>query len=369
MSKKTKTETNSTMTSTPTNPQWVADAVQGTQKRIDSLLATDAQSMVPGASALQTQAFDTAGSLGQGTRAIKNVLDQGPISTQSATSRGLLDVDLKAYENPYLESVVNTTLGGYDEQAGMERARLAGQHARNQKFANSGSVLESAMFERGNLKDRAATEAGLRSAGFDKATGLATVDLNRDAETSRFNAGQANAAAIADRQAQLNAAGMLGESERADLGVLSSLGGEQRDIERERLGAEAELLKLVSALNSNQGYGLFQGQTRTGQETSTSKTSDPMGTLTGLLGAAGSVASGLGALGVTLSDKRLKTDIETVGKDGAGRRLVSYRYKGEPEGTRRLGHIAQEVKKTDPHAIRKVGKHLAIDYGVLGDVA
>ena len=375
MSKKVKQTSTSTSTSTPTNPEWVTQGVQGLQGRINGLLDTDASTLVPGASQLQQQMFGQAGDLGAGTRAAQGLLDADPMGAASATSRGLLDIDLDGYQNPWQRDVVDTTLSGFDEQAGMRRAELAGAQGRGQKFSGSGSAIERMLFERGSGMDRAAQEAQLRSAGFDRATGLATGDLNREASTSQFNAGAANQMAIAQRSADLQAAGLLGSSERADLGLLSDLGGQQREIEREELGADTELLKLIAALNSSQPYGLFQGNTQTGSGTNITKTSDPMGTAAGLLGGLGSLASGAGAigaaggLGTIFSDKRLKEGVQTVGKDASGRRVVSYRYRGEPKDVTRIGHIAQEVQRSDPHAIRKVGKHLAIDYGLLGDVA
>lgn len=350
---------NSTVTATPTNPQWVTDSVQGLQDRISGLLDVDPQSLVPGASGLQTQAFDRASGL-NGVEAVNPTY---------ASSRGLLDVDLDAYQNPFLDSVVNTTLAGYDEQADMKRAQLAAQQAQGQKFSGSGSAIQSALTDRGLIQDRAATEAELRAQGFDRATGLATTDLNREAETSRFNASAANQMGLANRDA-------IRAAELQDIGLLSTLGEQQRGIEREQLGANTELLKLIAALQGSQPYSLFRGETRTGNETSTTnstgtatnKTSDPFGGLGSILGAVGSLGSGLGSLGVTFSDKRMKADIETVGKDASGRRLVSYRYKGEPKNVRRVGHIAQEVRETDPDAVIRVGNRLAIDYGVLGGV-
>lgn len=369
MSKSTKTSStsNSTVKTTPDNPEWVTQGVQGLQDRINGLLSTDASTLVPDASALQGQAFSQATGLGARTGAAADAAQSLFDSPAQATSRSLLDVNLGDYQNPFQKDVIDTTLAGYDEQAGMKRAELAAAQARGQKFSGSGSAIERALFERGSAQDRAAQEASLRSAGFDKATGLATTDLNREADTSQFNAGQANSTRTA-------AAGLLGQaaaSDRADLGLLSDLGGQQREIDRQKLGANTELLKLVSALQSSQPYSLFQGQTRTGNETSTSKstTSDPMGTIGGLLQGAGSLASGLGAMGVMFSDKRLKEDIKPHGKDDDGRPMVSYRYKGEPKDVRRVGHLAQDVEKTDPHAIKRIGKYKAIDYGLLGEGA
>lgn len=374
MSKKSTSKTNSsfnqTATVTPTNPEWVTQSTQGLQGRINSLLDTDASTLVPGASDLQKRAFaDTAG-LGAGDA---NRFTAQVGATRAVTSRApsLLDLDLSQYENPYLDSVVNTTLGAFDEQRGMNEAQLAAQQARGQKFSGSGSAIERALFNRGANQDRAGIEANLRSGGFDRATSLATADLDRKMQ---------------QRQLALSASGLLGDlgnaedaGSRADLSLLSDLGGQERQIDRENRGAEANLLALISSLNAQQPYNLYHGQNTVGSGTSSSTTktkeSDPMGSIGGLMSGAGSILSGLGSMGATLgplaviSDRRLKEDIETEGKDAAGRRVVSFRYKGEPKAVRRIGHIAQEVEKTDPHAIRRVGKYKAIDYGLLGEVA
>lgn len=387
-SSKKKTTYNQTSTSTPNNPQWVEDSVAGLQSKINWLGETDPQSLIPGASSLQTQAFGQAGALGgwqtgngQAMDATRAAIGANP-TAQQATSRGLLDVDLEAYQNPFQEQVIDSSLAGYDEQRGMQEAEMRAAQARGQKFSGSGDAIRRSLFDRGTLQDRTGIESTLRSQGFDRATGLATGDLDREASVSQFNAGQANQMATANRDAQLRGAGLLGDlsnsqatNARGDLGLLSELGGQQREIEREKLGANTDLLQLLSSLNSNQPYGLFRGETSTGSGTSTTKDSGSlMSGVGGLIGAGGSLMSGLGAMGVKMpsfkfSDKRLKEDIQTEGEDAAGRRVVSYRYKGEPKDVRRVGHIAQEVAKSDPHAVRKVGKYLGIDYGLLEDVA
>lgn len=379
------------MTSTPTNPQWVTDSVSGLQTRINSLLDTDAKTLIPGASNLQTQAFERAAGVGGwagGNAAAQEAvggLVGATMTPQQATSRSLLDVDLDGYMNPYLESVVDTSLAGFDEQRGMQEAEMRAQQARNQKFSGSGDAIRRAMFDRGTLQDRTGIESNLRAQGFDRATGLATQDLNREAQTSQFNAGQANTMTAAERDAQLRAAGLLGDlsnsqaaNERADLGLLTEMGGVEREIEREELGADVNMLRLISALNAGQPYDLFRGQTSTGNATSTSTTSqsglgNALGAIGGVLGGLGDLGKGLSAMkdsGFKFSDKRLKDDIKTEGRDGAGRRVVSYRYKGEPKDVRRIGYLAQEVEKTDPEAVVKgPGGFRMIDYGLLGDAA
>ncbi|TMJ37875.1 MAG: tail fiber domain-containing protein [Alphaproteobacteria bacterium] len=60
------------------------------------------------------------------------------------------------------------------------------------------------------------------------------------------------------------------------------------------------------------------------------------------------------------SDRRLKTDIEKVGKTNDGQNIYSYRYKGG-KGMH-LGMLAQEVQKRTPEAVVDVAGFKAIDY-------
>lgn len=383
MSKKSKTKessqsaTNFNTVTTPTNPEWVTSGVQGVQNRINSLLDVDASTLVPGASGLQQQAFAGAQGLGQPNAAmgdaqgaVRGILDGDPREAVMASAGRITDADLEAYQNPFTQGVVDTTLSGFDQNADRVRAQQALDMAKGQRFGGSRAAITASMTEGELAQQRAAQEAQLRAAGFDRATGLAMGDLDRESNVSMFNAGQANTVSAQDQASRLQAAGLLGElgqaqgaSTRADLGLLSDLGGQEREIDRQILGADVEMTRLIAALNASQPYELFRGQTASGTEnrtasgTSTTTESDPMGTL--------GKAVQIGA--TIFSDKRMKSDIRTIGKDASGRRLVSYRYKGDDQ--RRIGHIAQEVKKTDPHAVEKVGKRYAINYGLLGDVA
>lgn len=230
-----------------------------------------------------------------------------PMSAQQASSRSLLDINLQDYENPWLDSVVSSSLAGYDERRGMEEAEMRAQQARNQKFSGSGDAIRRAMFDRGTLQDRTGIESNLRAQGFDRATGLATSDLNREAQTSQFNASQGNSMTAAERDAQLRSAGLLGDlannqaaNERADLGLLSELGAQERTIDREERTAPIQLLELISALNSGQPYELFRGQTSTGNATSTTTgkqygLGNTLATAGDLMRSIGSMAKGVSA--------------------------------------------------------------------------
>jgi len=88
---------------------------------------------------------------------------------------------------------------------------------------------------------------------------------------------------------------------------------------------------------------------------------------------AGAVASsgGIGALLGFLSDERLKTNIQEIGRDGA---LTFYSWDWIPEikelnlPLMNVGLIAQDVQRIAPEYVHPVGNFLAIDYdGILGD--
>lgn len=277
------------------------------------------------------------------------------IDPAQATSRGILDTDLNAYQNPYLDSVVKSSLAGFDEQSGMREAQLAAQQARGQKFSGSGSAIENALFKRGEMQDRTGIESDLRSAGFDKATGLATSDLNREADTSRFNVGQTNTMSVSDRDAQLRSAGLLGDlssqggaDNRADVSLLGTLGGQQRDIAQQQASAPAALLQLIASLNNQQPYDLFKGGTTNSTGTGTSKTKSSefglSGEDLGKIAAAAAMASG--------SDARIKRDVVTDRYDEAGVRWVTFSYLwDEPDAPAHYGVIAQEVREIYPDVV------------------
>jgi hypothetical protein len=60
------------------------------------------------------------------------------------------------------------------------------------------------------------------------------------------------------------------------------------------------------------------------------------------------------------SDRRLKDDIEKIGKTFDGQDIVRYRYKGEP--ATQIGLIAQDVEKHHPDAVGLAGGYRTVDY-------
>ena len=82
----------------------------------------------------------------------------------------------------------------------------------------------------------------------------------------------------------------------------------------------------------------------------------------GLFSGLGQMA-GAGAGLLMMSDKRLKTDIQNVGKTNEGLPIYTYKYKGDNKT--QMGVMAQEVEKKNPKAVKEIGGFKAVNYSMV----
>lgn len=115
---------------------------------------------------------------------------------ERASSQSLLD-NLPAYMNPYLSQVVDATLASYDDSTGRQRAALAAQAARGGAFGGSRYGIAQSQFEADSGRNRALTDAELRTNAFNTALNASNLDADRRQTTGIFNAGQRNARDLA----------------------------------------------------------------------------------------------------------------------------------------------------------------------------
>lgn len=183
-------------------------------------------------------------------------------------------------------------------------------------------------------------------------------------QNNQFNAGQQDSALAR----QLQAAGLLGNlgqaqgaDQRANVGVQAGLGQTQRDIANQT--SEASNLAMIQALLSGVPMSAFVGQTSTGNSTSNgTNTTTSTPSLLSQIGQGASTAASVAAL---FSDRRLKTDIEPVRRDGRGRQWYRYRYLWDEPGTVHEGVMAQEVMATDPQAVGERDGFMTVNYSML----
>ncbi|MCA3750586.1 MAG: hypothetical protein INF04_04145 [Phenylobacterium sp.] len=329
--KKTSTSTTTnTATTTPNNPVWVTQGLEGVGGALTGLLSRDPKSFVSGPSALQTQAFNDAGNLGLSSlygnagRVFKRVAGRGANTYQAAqgkatgyTASSLLE-GLDRYKSPYEQDVVNTALADFDYGAGATRAQQALDEARSGAFGGSGAAITRALTEGDLARGRASTSANLRDQMFTRATGLSATDAgfrnqaaaDRAAAENQFglanmtamnDAGRFNASAADTALARQLAAGgalqglgtTMGAEQRANLTLQGQLGADQRAIEQAQTAAPLTVLQQLASTYGGLPLNLLSGSTVTGSGTAqgVTKEFDPWGTITNLINAGANVIS------------------------------------------------------------------------------
>lgn len=264
-----KTTTDSTQTSTPNVPQWAQDSLFNLDRKSTAIGDADPQSFVAGPSALQTQAYGAGANLGGEASTFGSAADAA-----KAGGTSLLG-DIGSYQSPYVNDVVNTTLGNFDKTAGQQAAQLEAAGARNAAFGGSRfGVAQAEQGAQSNL-NRAQTEAQLRDQAFNTAAGLDNADKARMLSSGSLLEGIGNS---------------QGSNARENATAQDALGQDQRSIAQSKATAPISLAQAYAALLGQNQFGLMTGETGTGHSTQT--VSDPMGTLSALLNGAGSSASG-----------------------------------------------------------------------------
>jgi hypothetical protein len=169
---------------------------------------------------------------------------------------------LGAYQNPFQQQVIDTTLAGYDQDAGQRQAALMAQGARNGAFGSSRFGIAQGQLGADLTLGRGQLEGGLRSQGFNTAAGYGMQDAAAGNQMRQFDAQQRDAA----QMRQLQAAGLLqqgasqyGADQRADIGLMSGLGDQQRQIEQAYLGAPVGQLEEASNLYGQTPYQILVG--------------------------------------------------------------------------------------------------------------
>lgn len=216
------------------------------------------------------------------------------------------------YQNPFQQQVIDTSLAQFDQDAAEARTGLRAANAG--AFGNKRYGVAEGQFAADTALGRAGLGANLRAQGFNTAAGLGMQDAGRF-----LTADQANQAASL-QASQVNAANALAAQEAeaarqqsrnmfdANVGLAYN---QQRDQLIRDLANTGVTQAGLQAQQQGQGLDWLQaglplfGQTQTGTTTGTNTgvTSGYQTTprqRSGLLGTLGTVATGLGGLGVRL---------------------------------------------------------------------
>lgn len=297
----------------------------------------------------------------------------GGYQPERVQAGSLAQTSLDPYMNPYTQNVLQTSLDTLNQQRlmGLNQASDAAIKAR--AFGGSRQAIQEGVVNAAAQQQAGQLAAQLMSQNFAQAQAAAQGDIQRQMAAQQLNqaaglqgaglgitgaqalgglagAGQQNfltgaASALAAQEA-------IQQQQQAELDAARQAYAEQQQFPAQQLNLPIQALGLTP-------YG--------GTSTQTSSGGSSSGLLTGL-GAASTgvgILSGLKSLGLfaALSDERMKTDIQKLGKDKeTGVDMYAYRYKGDPKTyPKMVGPMAQDIEKKYPDMVKEVAGKKAVD--------
>jgi len=186
----------------------------------------------------------------------------------------LLSTDISAYQSPFQQQVIDTTMADIQRQADIARQKAQDVAIGAGAFGGSRSAILEAESQRPFADVMARTAAGLRQTGFEQAQRAAESDIARQMRGREFQAGLL---------------GRLGSEQERRLGALGQIGEQQRLLQQQALQIPYQEFQRALAYGPQQ-LGLFQAGLGTPLETVTTKqkagVGDILGGAAGLLGSA-----------------------------------------------------------------------------------
>tara|TARA_R100001086_G_scaffold200859_1_gene117091 strand:+ start:3839 stop:4801 length:963 start_codon:yes stop_codon:yes gene_type:complete len=140
------------------------------------------------------------------------------LATQTTPS--LLETDLSAYQSPFTQQVIDTSLSDLDRARQMAVGRDQDRAISAGAFGGSRSGVLEAETNRAFAEQAARTAANLREQGFRQALGAAESDLARS---------------MADRRFQAGLLGNVQAEQARRLGLLSGIGAQQQALQQRAL--------------------------------------------------------------------------------------------------------------------------------------
>ena len=200
-----------------------------------------------------------------------------------APTPSLLGADIGAYQSPFQEQVIETTLGDIQRRADIARQQAQAQAIGAGAFGGSRSAILEAESQRPFVEQMARTSAGLRQTGFEQARRAAEADIAREMAGREFRAGLL---------------GGIQQQQLGRLGALGQIGEQQRLLQQQALEVPYQEFQRALAYGPQQ-FGLLQAGVPGGQMPITTREKrstglgDVLGTGLQLYGLFGNPFSGL----------------------------------------------------------------------------
>ena len=230
---------------------------------------------------------------------------------------------------------------------------------------NANTMYANALGLNGASGNTAATNAFQVSPGYNFALQQGTQALDRSA-AGAGNFGSGNAAIALQNYGQ----GMANQQYGNWLSNLSGLNNQGLQAAAGQTGVEQSLANIQTGLGQGQSANISNatnsaanGLTAGANADMTANNQGTANIFSALLGGAnlGAKLYNPGTTTGTSSDENDKVDVTPLGEDENGVKQYSFRYKGDPKHYAKVvGPMAQDIEKTNPDAVKKIGKHKVV---------
>ncbi len=263
-------------------------------------------------------------------------------------ARGITPELYQKFYSPYVQDVAQSTFANLMESQAQQQSGLKGSAIQAGAFGGDRSGVASAEMARQQQLANAMAMSNIYNQGYGQAMGLAGQQV-------------ANLGSMGQQLAGLGAGaqGSVLQGAQAQMAA----GAQEQATEQARLQAAYDQWMQRQAYPfqqaqffANVAQGLGAGA---GGSSSTTAPAPSLGS---------QILGGLGAVGSIYSDKRMKENIQAVGKLNDGQTVYRYNFKGDPKT--QIGLLAQEVEESKPGAVTQVRGLKMVDYkGATEDAA
>lgn len=269
-------------------------------------------------------------------------------------ARGITPELYNRFYSPYVRDVADATFANLMESNAQQRSGLKSGAIQAGAFGGDrGGIAQAEMARQQNL-GLGQTMSGIYNQGYGQAMGLAGQQVANLGQMGQQMAGLGTAAqgsALQGAQAQMAAGAQEQATAQAQLQAAYDQFLRQQSYPFQ-----------IAQYFANIAQGL--GSTAGGTSTTTAPPPNAASQIIGGIGALGSLASGIGSM----SDERVKENIEAVGKLNDGQTVYRYNFKGDPKT--QIGLLAQEVEHHKPGAVTEAHGLKMVDYkGATDDAA
>lgn len=276
-------------------------------------------------------------------------IQKGMDYTQQA-AKGITPGLYNKFYSPYVKDVANTTFSNLMESQAQQQSNLKSGAIQSGAFGGDRGGVAQAEMARQQQLGNAMAMSNIYNQGYGQAMGLAGQQV-------------ANLSAQGQQMAALGAG--------AQGSVLQGAQAQMAAGAQEQATKQAELQAAYDQWMQHQAYPYQQAQffaniaqgLGAGAGGTSSTTTPPPNLFSQILGGVGAIGSIYAA-----SDKRVKENIEPVGKLNDGQTVYRYNFKGDPKT--QIGLLAQEVEDTKPESVAQSHGLKMVDYkGATDDAA